>query len=141
MQILRLNMNYPDNLLEIEEERKMNASDFKNVADVAVWRLQTIHRCLLTKPYGTFWIKIDSPLGEKGQEQFKFNNIEHARNPVVPQFDILLAQCMITDDLLLGRPKFDSISGKSKNSSDAVSFKIKKNAEGLLFLRSKLYFF
>lgn len=140
-QNLRLNMNYPDNLLEIEEDRKLDAETFKKVADVAVWRLQTLHQCLLTKHHETFWIEVDTRQGDAGQEQFRFNKIEHTRNPNVSQFDILLEQSMITVDLLLGRPKVDLATGKAKKGGDAVSFKIKKSAAGLLFPQSKLYSF
>lgn len=48
---------------------------------------------------------------------------------------------MITVDLLLGRPKVDAITGKPKKGGDAVSFKIKKNAAGLLFPDSVTYKF
>lgn len=140
-QNLRLNMNYPDNLLEIEEDRKIDAETFKKVADVAVWRLQTLHQCLLTKHHETFWIEVDTRQGDAGQEQFRFNKIEHTRNPNVSQFDILLEQSMITVDLLLGRPKVDLTTGNAKKGGDAVSFKIKKSAAGLLFPQSKLYSF
>lgn len=140
-QNLRLNMNYPDNLLEIEEDRKIANDVYKKVADVAVWRLQTLHQCLLQKHHETFWIEVDSRMGEQGQEQFRFNKIEHTRNPNVSQFDILLEQSMITVDLLLGRPKVDLTTGKPKKGGDAVSFKIKKSAAGLLFPQSKLYTF
>lgn len=140
-QNLRLNMNYPENLLEIEEDRRLNADTFKKVADVAVWRLQTLHQCLLTKHHETFWIEVDTRQGESGQEQFRFNKIEHTRNPNVSQFDILLEQSMITVDLLLGRPKVDPLTGNPKKGGDAVSFKIKKSAAGLLFPQSRLYSF
>lgn len=140
-QNLRLNMNYPDNLLEIEEDRKIAEDVYKKVADVAVWRLQTLHQCLLQKHHETFWIEVDSRMGEQGQEQFRFNKIEHTRNPNVSQFDILLEQSMITVDLLLGRPKVDLTTGKPKKGGDAVSFKIKKSAAGLLFPQSKFYTF
>ena len=140
-QSLRLNMNYPDNLLEIEEDRKIAEDMYKKIADVAVWRLQTLHQCLLQKHHETFWIEVDSRLGEQGQEQFRFNKIEHTRNPNVSQFDILLEQSMITVDLLLGRPKVDLATGKPKKCGDAVSFKIKKSAAGLLFPQSKFYTF
>ena len=140
-QSLRLNMNYPDNLLEIEEDRKIAEDMYKKIADVAVWRLQTLHQCLLQKHRETFWIEVDSRLGEQGQEQFRFNKIEHTRNPNVSQFDILLEQSMITVDLLLGRPKVDLATGKPKKGGDAVSFKIKKSAAGLLFPQSKFYTF
>lgn len=140
-QNLRLNMNYPDNLLEIEEDRKIDIDTFKKVADVAVWRLQTLHQCLLTKHHETFWIEVDTRKGDAGQEQFRFNKIEHTRNPNVSQFDILLEQSMITVDLLLGRPKVDMTTGKPKKGGDAVSFKIKKSAAGLLFPQSRFYSF
>lgn len=140
-QNLRLNMNYPNNLLEIEEDRRIDVDIFKKVADVAVWRLQTLHQCLLTKHHETFWIEVDSRKGDSGQEQFRFNKIEHTRNPNVSQFDILLEQSMITVDLLLGRPKVDLVTGKLKKGGDAVSFKIKKSAAGLLFPQSRLYSF
>ena len=140
-QNLRLNMNYPDNLLEIEEDRMIEDNVFKKVADVAVWRLQTLHQCLLTKHHETFWIEVDSRINEDGREQFMLNKIEHTRNPIVSQFDILLEQSMITVDLLLGRPKVDLATGMPKKGGDAVSFKIKKNAAGLLFPESVTYKF
>lgn len=140
-QNLRLNMNYPDNLLEIEEDRRITDDVFKKISDVAVWRLQTLHQCLLTKHHETFWIEVDTRLGENGQEQFMFNKIEHTRNPIVSQFDILLEQSMITVDLLLGRPKVDARTGKPKKGGDAVSCKIKKSAAGLLFPNSVIYKF
>ena len=140
-QNLRLNMNYPNNLLEIEEDRRIDVDIFKKMADVAVWRLQPVHQCVLTKHHETFWIEVDSRKGDSGQEQFRFNKIEHTRNPNVSQFDILLEQSMITVDLLLGRPKVDLVTGKPKKGGDAVSFKIKKSAAGLLFPQSRLYSF
>lgn len=140
-QNLRLNLNYPDNLLEIEEDRKVGEETFKKIADVAVWRLQTLHNCLLTKHHETFWIEVDTRTGDRGQEQFMFNKIEHTRNPIVPQFDILLEQSMITVDLLLGRPKVDLETGRPKKGGDAVSFKIKKHATALLFPDSVTYKF
>ena len=140
-QNLRLNMNYPDDLLEIEEDKILGENQLKKVADVAVWRLQTLHECLLTKHHETFWIEVDTRIGDHGQEQFMFNKIEHTRNPIVSQFDILLEQSMITVDLLLGRPKVDPETGKPKKGGDAVSFKIKKSAAGLLFPDSTIYTF
>ncbi len=140
-QNLRLNMNYPDNLLEIEEDKRVSDEDFKKVADVAVWRLQTLHQCLFTKHHETFWIEVDTRTGDRGQEQFMFNKIEHTKNPIIPQFDILLEQSMITVDLLLGRPKVDLKTGAPKKGGDAVSFKIKKSAARLLFPETLIYLF
>lgn len=140
-QNLRLNMNYLDDLLEIEEDKIIGENQFKKIADVAVWRLQTLHECLLTKHHETFWIEVDTRIGDQGQEQFMLNKIEHTRNPIVSQFDILLEQSMISVDLLLGRPKVDLETGKPKKGGDAVSFKIKKSAAGLLFPDSTIYTF
>lgn len=140
-QKLRLNMNYTSDLLEIEEDQIIAPNLFRKVADVAVWRLQTLHKCLLLKHHETFWIEVDSRINEFGQEQFRFNKIEHTRNPIVSQFDVLLEQSMITVDLLLGRPKFNPVSGEKKKGGDAVSFKIKKNAASLLFPDSVTYSF
>lgn len=138
-QNLRLNVNYPDNLLEIEEDSRVGNDTYKKVADVAVWRLQTLHQCLLNKHHETFWIEVDSRYGDSGQEQFMFSKIEHSRNPIISQFDILLEQSMITVDLLLGRPKFDIVTGTEKKGGDAVSFKIKKSAASLLFPETVTY--
>ena len=131
----------------ISSEKKLSTiqpfheNQYKKIADVAVWRLQTLHECLLTKHHETFWIEVDTRIGDQGQEQFMFNKIEHTRNPIVSQFDILLEQSMITVDLLLGRPKVDLETGKPKKGGDAVSFKIKKSAAGLLFPDSTIYTF
>ena len=125
-QNLRLNMNYPAELLEIEEDGIIGPDLFKKVADVAVWRLRTLHNCLLLKHHETFWIEVDTRIGSAGQEQFRFNKIEHT---------------MITVDLLLGRPKVDPVTGVKKKGGDAVSFKIKKNASRLLFPDSVFYSF
>lgn len=140
-QNLRLNMNYPDNLLEIEEDRITKPDVYRKIADVAVWRLQTLHQCLLTKHHETFWIEVDTRVGDRGREQFRFNKIEHTRNPIISQFDILLEQSMITVDLLLGRPKFDVETGLPKKGGDAVIFKMKKNAARLLFPETLTYLF
>ena len=133
-QNLRLNVNYLDFLLEIEEDKILEDNEFKKIADVAVWRLQSLHEQLLKKHHETFWIEVDSRRGDDGREQFMFKKIEHTKNPIVPQFDTLLEQSMITVDLLLGRPR-------NKKGGDCVSFKIKKSAAGLLFPESKIYDF
>lgn len=133
-QNLRLNVNYSDSLLEIEEDKIVENDEFKKIADVAVWKLQSLHQQLLKKHHETFWIEVDSRKGDDGREQFMFKKIEHTRKPIVSQFDILLEQSLITVDLLLGRPR-------DKKGGDCVSFKIKKSAAPLLFPESKLYEF
>lgn len=111
-----------DKLLAIEELEQRCASLVK-LNDVAVWRLDGLHNALLTKHKETFWIEVESKK-EDGNEYFRFSKIEHTRNPIVSQFDLLLDQGLITVDLLLGR---------SKRHGDTYSFKIAKQASPLLF--------
>lgn len=119
-------MNYPSDLLEIEEDKVIGPDLFRKVADVAVWRLQTLHKCLLLKHHETFWIEADTRIDEFGREQFRFNKIEHTRDPIVSHFDILLEQSMITVDLLLGRPKFNPVSGEKKKRRGCRQFQDKE---------------
>lgn len=137
-QRLRLNVNYEQNLLELEESI-LRGTAYSKKEDVAVWRLTTLHDCLLNKHRETFWIEVDTRIVD-GCEQFRFKKIEHTKNPVVSQFDILLEQSLITVDLLLGRTKVDA-TGKRKSGGDCVSFKLKKGASGLLFPESEEYIF
>ena len=57
-------------------------NEFKKIADVAVWRLQSLHEQLLKKHHETFWIEVDSRRGDDGREQFMFKKIEHTKNPL-----------------------------------------------------------
>lgn len=140
-QNLRLNVNYPLDLLEIEEDAINPLGSFKKIDDVAVWRLQTLHSRLLSKHHETFWIEVNTRTGDSGQEQFQFNMIEHTRNPLVSQFDVLLEQSLITVDLLFGRPKTDIETGARKSGGDSVLFKIQKKAAKLLFPETQVYTF
>lgn len=137
-QNLRLNVNFPEDLLEIEEDA-LRTGDYQKVADVAVWRLQTLHETLLKKHRETFWITVDNMI-EDGAELFRLKLIEHTKNPIVSQFDIMLEQSMITVDLLLGRSKFNPLTGKS-SGGDTVSFKIRKGTEDFLFPQKEEYLF
>lgn len=111
-----------EKLLAIEEKSKCGDC-FVKLDDVAVWRLSSLHKALLTKHRETFWIEVESKY-EDGHEYFRFSKIEHTRNPIVSQFDLLLDQGSISVDLLLGRPK---------DRGDTYSFKITKKAAPLLF--------
>ena len=140
-QNLRLNVNYLLDLLEIEEDAINPLGSFHYIDDVAVWQLQTLHDRLLSKHHETFWIEAITRDGDSGQEQFQFKMIEHTRNPLVSQFDILLEQSKITVDLLLGRPKVDVETGTKKSGGDSVLFKIQKKAAKLLFPETLVYKF
>ena len=65
-----------------------------------------------------------------GKEYFRYEQIEHTKNPNVGMFDTLIEQNIITLDLMLCRP-----SGRG----DTYSFKIKKKGMPLLFPKSVIY--
>jgi len=121
-QSLFLNVNYLDELLELQAEKRKRE-------DIAVWQLMKLHERLLTKHRETFWIEVENQIND-GKEYFRYKSIEHTKNPNVGQFDILLEQNMITVDLLLCRP-----SGRG----DTYSFKIKKKGMPLLFPESIIH--
>lgn len=99
------------------------------VDDVAVWTLQRLHDRLSEKHHETFWIEVENDFHD-GKEFFRYSKIEHTRNPIIPQFDILLNAGIITVDLLLCRPS---------GHGDTYSFKIKKKGMPLLFPESLTY--
>lgn len=99
------------------------------VDDVAVWSLKKLHARLREKHHETFWIKVENKI-RNGKEFFRYISIEHTRNPIISQFDILLEAGIITVDLLLCRPS---------GHGDTYSFKIKKRGMPLLFPESSTY--
>lgn len=101
----------------------------KRIEDVAVWALRNLHSRLNEKHHETFWITVENEI-QDGVEYFKYRSIEHTKNPIISQFDILLDQGFITVDLLLGRPS---------GHGDTYSFKIKKKGMPLLFPQSITY--
>jgi len=121
-QDLFLNVNHFEELLELQAQKS-------KVEDVAVWEMMNLHNRLITKHHETFWITVENRIvGNK--EYFRYKEIEHTKNPVVNQFDVLLEQNMITVDLLLCRPS---------GNGDTYSFKIKTKAMPLLFPESVKY--
>lgn len=101
----------------------------EKIDDVAVWTLRKLHGRLSEKHHETFWITVDNEVHD-GKEYFRYRSIEHTRNPIIPQFDILLDTGIITIDLLLSRPS---------GHGDTYSFKIKKRGMPLLFPESITY--
>ncbi len=120
--MLFLNVNYLNELLELQAERQ-------KIEDIAVWRLVKLHQRLQTKHRETFWIEVENKLND-GKEYFRYKQIEYTKNPNVGQFDVLLEQNIITVDLLLCRPS---------GHGDTYSFKIKKKGMPLLFPESLVY--
>jgi hypothetical protein len=101
----------------------------EKVEDVAVWTLKNLHNRLKEKHHETFWISVDNEYHDS-KEFFRYRSIEHTRNPIIPQFDILLDAAIITIDLLLRRPS---------GHGDTYSFKIKKKGMPMLFPESLTY--
>ena len=83
-QFLLLNVNEPDERLELQAQ-------MKKLEDVAAWRLMKLHQRLLTKHHETFWIEVENERSN-GKEYFRYKQIEHTKNPNVGQFDVLLEQ-------------------------------------------------
>lgn len=128
-QHLGLNVNQTADLLEANEYlMEMQDGRYPKVSDVVVWRLLQLHNRLLTKHHETFWIDVDNKI-RNGIEYFRVKQIEHTKNPIASQFDVLLDQGLITVDFLLCR----------KTGGDTYSFKIKNNARSLLFPQSETY--
>lgn len=105
--------------------------NFKKIRDVAAWELSKLHERLLTKHRETFWIDVET-MERNGHEYFRCSEIEHTKNPIPSQFDILLDQGEIIVDLLLCRPS---------GNGDTYSFKINRKARSLLFPQSDIYHF
>lgn len=127
---LGLNIDYGRNWLEANEYSLIPNDDgeYKKLNDVSVWQLMDLHERLLTKHRETFWIDVDSRI-INNQEFFRVTTIEHTKNPLPPQFDVLLEQGKITVDFLLCRD----------SGGDTYSFKIGKRERALLFPNSEVY--
>lgn len=131
MQNLGLRVESQKGMLEIDEFSPVAEIDgtFRKIQDVAVWKLLKLHERLVTKHRETFWIDVETK-NINGQEFFRCTEIEHTKNPITAQFDVLLEQGEITVDLLICRPS---------GNGDTYSFKIKKSARPLLFPDSDIY--
>lgn len=128
---LALNVNWSDNWLEANAyETKVKADGtYRKIDDVAVWTLFGLHERLAEKHHETFWIDVQTRI-RQNTEEFRVATIEHTKNPILSQFDILLEQGRIKLDLMLSRPS---------GHGDTCSFKIAKKDRPLLFPESVTY--
>ncbi|MBQ7691789.1 MAG: hypothetical protein IJT30_11465 [Muribaculaceae bacterium] len=117
-----LEMNYYDTLV-------LSNGTFKKIDDVAVWSLMYLHDRLAEKHHETFWIDVESRV-RGNYEEFRVTKIEHTKNPILPQFDLLLEQGKIKVDLMLARPS---------GSGDTYSFKLPSKYRPLLFPEREFY--
>lgn len=128
---LGLVVNWKDEWLEMNHF-SMDANEsgkYPKLHDVSVWTLLHLHERLAEKHHETFWIDVESRI-RGNVEEFRVTTIEHTKNPVLPQFDILLEQGKIKLDLMLSRP-----SGRG----DTYSFKMDKKWRPLLFPESEIF--
>ncbi len=127
---LGLNVDYGKDWLEANEYALTanNEGIYKKLNDVSVWQLMDLHKRLLTKHHETFWIDVDTRIIQD-HEYFRVTTIDHTKNPIPSQFDILLEQGRITVDFLLCR----------HSGGDTCSFKVGKKDRALLFPESETY--
>lgn len=128
---LGLDVNWQDNWLEMNHfvASDNSSTGFVKKDDVAVWELITLHKRLAQKHHETFWIGAESRISG-GVEEFRVMTIDHTKNPIMPQFDVLLEQGKIKLDLMLSRPS---------GHGDTYSFKMDKKWRPLLFPESDTY--
>ncbi len=129
LQTLCFNFNHGKNLLELVSANVDNDIFAKN-SDVAVWQLETLHTRLLEKHKETFWIDVETQKNN-GNECFRICSIEHTKNPIPSQFDVLLENSKISMDLLLCRG----------SGGDTFGFKMNKEDRKYLFPESEIYIF
>lgn len=119
--------------LAIEEKRKKENAEgrisYVKVSDIALWRLSVLHQRLLEKHHETFWIEVETK-EMKGKEFFRPVLVEHTKNPMTSQFDVLLDTGYISVDLLLSRPS---------GHGDTIAFKLSKRARPMLFPESEQF--
>lgn len=128
---LALNVNWNDSWLEANAYETLVRDDdtYKKIDDVAVWTLLHLHERLAEKHRETFWIDVETRI-RQNTEEFRVATIEHTKNPIVSQFDVLLEQGKIKLDLMLSRPS---------GHGDTYSFKMAKKDRPLLFPESETY--
>lgn len=107
-------------------------SDNKKIGDFVIWQLEKLHQRLLQKHKETFWVAADSLMID-GKEYFQYKTVEHTKKPILSQFDLLLAQGIITVDHLIKQKENGQVVEKGP------AFKLKATGLDLLFPPSEIY--
>lgn len=118
--------------IETDINRLFEYSHRIDINDFAIWPLSNLHKRLKEKHNETFWIEAKSTF-VKGREYFLYTVAEHTKKPIVSQFDVLIEQGVITLDHMIKK------NAKGRVSERGPSFKLAKNALGLLFPPSEVY--
>jgi len=121
-------------ILRIENEKDwlVENSDKIEVGDFLVWELDVLKNALMKKHKETFWISTESKI-EDGNEYFLYKSVEHTKNPLINQFELLIDIGAITVDYNIKR----KLDGKVEDGG--CNFKIKPNSLNLLFPPSEKY--
>jgi hypothetical protein len=121
-------------ILKIQNEKNwlVENSDRNEIGDFLVWELELLKKTLSEKHKETFWISTDSKK-EDGDEYFLYKSVEHTKNPLVNQFELLIEIGAITVDYNMKRLADGKVEDKGCN------FKLKPSAMSLLFPPSQSY--
>ena len=121
-------------ILKIQNEKNwlVENSDRNEIGDFLVWELELLKKTLSEKHKETFWISTDSKK-EDGNEYFLYKSVEHTKNPLVNQFELLIDIGAITVDYNMKRLADGKVEDKGCN------FKLKPSAMSLLFPPSQSY--
>lgn len=122
---LKLDIKYDNDWL-VENSDKVDVGDF------LVWELDVLRKALLKKHKETFWVTTESKIDD-GNEYFLYKLVEHTKNPMVDQFELLIEMGAITLDYPIKR----EVSGKVVDKG--CNFKLKSNCLNLLFPASSKY--
>jgi hypothetical protein len=113
-------------------DRLDERSNRRSPPHVATWSMQTLRNALVEKHNETFWITADCSISDD-REKFQLRSVCHTRQPILPQFDLLIEQGEITVDHLIKRSKDGRVSERGP------LFKISPRSFPLLFPPSKNY--
>ncbi len=121
-------------ILKIQNEKNwlVENSDRNEIGDFLVWELELLKKTLSEKHKETFWISTDSKKAD-GNEYFLYKSVEHTKNPLVNQFELLIEIGAITIDYNMKRLADGKVEDKGCN------FKLKPSAMSLLFPPSQSY--
>lgn len=129
-----INRNSQGLTLKLDSDLKqlIENSNKPEIGDFVVWTLDTLHKRLRDKHKETFWVEaVSTFIG--GREHFQYSFVEHTKQPITTQFDILIEQGIITLDHLIKR------NSKGKVVEKGPIFKIKPKGIDLLFPPSEKY--
>lgn len=118
--------------VKYEDDWLVENSDKDGIGDFLVWELEVLRKALIKKHRETFWVSTESKI-ENGNEYFLYNLVEHTKNPMVDQFELLIEMGAITLDYPIKRTPDGKVVDKGCN------FKLKASCMDILFPPSNTY--